>query len=319
MRSTVLKAIAAGLLAGAACFALTTTFHIGAADFGWSLRSARDLLAGHDPYAYPPGPNAIPYPLPAAFVALPLARMADSVAGAIFIGISVALLAWGMLRSGETWRMGMFFSWPFIYSVIFVQWSPLMCAMWFLPGIAPMLLAKPNIGLPMLMASGIRFPSISQWRWPALAGSLLLLASLAVYPSWPMVWLRQVSNYQGTLPPLLSLPLGPLILLSLIRWRDYRAWFIISMALMPQRMVYDQLALMLVARNSKELFPLMVCSWGGFLVLLFSPDMASMPGSWRLWIILAQYLPAVAVLLWPERQRLWRAHRQLQMESAGSR
>ena len=316
-----LKSIAAGLVAGAACFALTTMFGIGAADFGWSMRSARDLLAGRDPYGYIPGPNAIPYPLPAALVALPLAPLGDSLAGAIFIAVSVALLTWGMLQRDEAWRMGMFFSWPFIYSVIFVQWSPLMCAMWFLPGIVPLLLAKPNIGLPVLIASLMRAwserrRSIRPWIGPAAAAAVILIASILIYPAWPWVWLRQISTYQGTRPPLLSMPLGPIILVSLFRWRDYRSWFIVAMALTPQRMVYDQLALLLIARNTRELFPMVMCTWIGFLALIFSPDMANMPGSWRLWAVLTQYLPAVTVLLWPDLKRFFSPTRGLSLESA---
>ncbi len=313
MRRDLGKAALAGLLAGAACTALTTSFKIGAADFAWALRAARDLLGGRDPYAYTPGPDAIPYPLPAALVALPLSRLPDSIAAGIFIGFSVALLAWGTFRAKESWRLGLLFSWPFIYSAIFVQWSPLFCGIWFTPALAPFILAKPNIGLPLVIAAAVRtwrsvLPPLLVRQWiAALAVSVLVLAaSLWIYPTWLIVWMRQTATYQGSVPPLFYLPFGPLILLSLIRWRDERAWLILSMALMPQRMIYDQLALLLVARTSKEMFPLIAATWAGFLGLWLSKDMARMAGSWHLMVLLAHYLPAVVVLIAPDVKNWFR-------------
>src|SRR5690349_19474162 len=115
----------AGLISGAVCFFLISVFHIGAGDFGWRLRAGRALLAGRDPYAYTPGPNAIPYPLPADFIGLPFVWLPDSLAAAVFMTISVALLVWGFVEAGQSWRLGMLFSWPFLYSLLFVQWAPL--------------------------------------------------------------------------------------------------------------------------------------------------------------------------------------------------
>jgi hypothetical protein len=69
-------------------------------------------------------------------------------------------------------------------------------------------------------------------RWAILA-AVLFTVSLVIYPSWPIVWLRSTSPYQGSRPPLFVLPRGPLLLLALLRWRDRRSWFLFSMALMP--------------------------------------------------------------------------------------
>lgn len=289
-----------GLLCGAACFAIVTAFHTGAADFTHALVEARALLAGRDAYAHTPGPYWIPYPIPAAMLAMPLAWLPDSLAAGAFIGISAALLVWGILRSGEKWRLGMLFSWPFLYAVIFAQWSPLLCAIWFFPLLAPLVLAKPNIALPLVLTSRLR------WRAVAI-GAAVLAASLALDPAWPWQWLRQTSQYQGWKPPLLSLPFGPLILASLWRWRDRRAWLILSLAAMPQRVFYDQLALLLVAKSERQMFPLVCSSWVSFVVLWLSPNMAQMPGGWQLWVVLGHYLPAVAVLLWPNAQAWMRA------------
>src|ERR1044071_3612473 len=87
-----------GVLAGGLCFVVLRAHQgvspeVTAGDFQWSLRDARDLLVGRDPYRYTPGPYAIPYPLPAALLVLPLAWMPDLWAGSVFIGLSVTLLA----------------------------------------------------------------------------------------------------------------------------------------------------------------------------------------------------------------------------------
>ena len=127
-----------------------------AGDFEWSLRAARDLVAERDPYRYQPGPYAIPYPLPTAIVVLPLAWMPDLWAGSVFMGLSVMLLAFAILRSGQEWRLGMLLSWSFIYALLWVQWTPLLCALWFLPALAAIALIKPNMALPLLLAARIR-------------------------------------------------------------------------------------------------------------------------------------------------------------------
>jgi hypothetical protein len=284
------RPLAAGLLSGAVSLFLTNLFHLGAADFAWRLGAARELLAGRDPYAYTPGPYAIPYPLPADFFGLPFAALPDGIAGALFMAFSVALLVWGFQRAGEPWRMGMLFSWPFLYSLIFVQWAPLFCALWFFPVLSALILVKPNIALPLVLSGKISKPGA------AIAAATLAI-SLLVYPTWPLVWLKSLGAYQGIKPPIAVLPFGPLILAALLRWRSRQSWLLLTMAIMPQRMFYDQLPLLLVAESPKQLFLLIACSWCGFLALWLSDGMAAIPGGWQLWIILCNYLPAVAVVL----------------------
>jgi hypothetical protein len=45
-------------------------------------------------------------------------------------------------------------------------------------------------------------------RWAILA-AVLFTVSLVIYPSWPIVWLRSTSPYQGSRSPLFVLPGGP--------------------------------------------------------------------------------------------------------------
>ena len=80
---------------------------VGAGDFEWALRAMRDLLAGRDPYGYVPGPYAIPYPLPSAFAALPVAWMPDVAAASVFFGLSVLLFGYCVFLNGDEWRLAM--------------------------------------------------------------------------------------------------------------------------------------------------------------------------------------------------------------------
>ncbi|MEJ5223590.1 MAG: hypothetical protein WHV44_03970 [Anaerolineales bacterium] len=117
-------------------------------------------------------------------------------------------------------------------------------------------------------------------------------------PDWPWRWLAQVGGYQGFAPPLFSLPLGLLILLVLLRWRDRRAWLVLILAMMPQRVVYDQLALMLAAPNRRALAVQVALSWLTLPALLIFGGWTDLPGGWPMWIVATLYLPAVGVVLW---------------------
>jgi hypothetical protein len=82
------------------------------------------------------------------------------------------------------------------------------------------------------------------------------------------MWFSQLGGYRG-LPPILVLPFGPLIVLALLRWKNREAWLLILMAVMPQRMVYDQIPLLLTARTPRQLLLLVECSWAWILPFLY--------------------------------------------------
>lgn len=289
-RTWLLLALAIGLISGVLCAAVQFNAGSTAGDFTWAWRAANDLLAGRDVYQQAFGDDKVPYPLPAAFAALPFAFLPPQIASGVFFGLSSALLAWCLLRYGAPWWLLLFLSWPFWYNLIYVQWTPLLIGMAFLSPLLPLLLVKPQIALPLLI-----------WHPFSRLGVGLFVAvglvSLLVYPTWPFVWLSQISGYRGTTPPLLSLPLGPLLLLALLRYRDRRAWFLLLMALMPQRVVYDQLALLLVARTRRELLALVVCSWITLPALIVFDGWTDLPAGWPTWIVATLYLPALVVVL----------------------
>jgi hypothetical protein len=287
-------ALIIGSLCGVLCMYALSRIGNGAGDFYWQLRAARDLLAGNDPYNHPPGPYRIPYPLPTAMLAIPLVGLTDYAAGGVFFGVSSGILAWLILRNGKPWQLLLFLSWPFLYALLYAQWAPLVLCLYFTPAFLPMLLMKPQTTLPLALTQR---PS-----WQGVGLTLFIgIASFVIYPTWPLVWLGQISTYQGIVPPLLVLPLGPLMLLALLRYRDRKAWLLLLMSAMPQRVLYDQAALLLVADNLRQMLILVLCSWISLPVLMKFGGWYHLPGpgGWYLWIMLTLYLPALGVLLVP--------------------
>jgi hypothetical protein len=267
---------------------------VGAGDLRYSLLLARDWLAGKDPYLpykLNIDPFAVPYPFIGVLFSMPLVWLPDRIAAAIFSACGAALLAWLILKHGENWRLLLFASWPFYNSLIFTQWAPYIVSMFFTPSLLFFIFVKPQSALPFALTQKPNLIGL------ILAGCLLLI-SLVLYPSWPFDWFKTIHNYIGY-PPLFVLPLGPLILLSLIRYRDKRSWLLVLLAAMPQRMVYDQLGVLLVTANRKQMIFLVLCSWITLPAVWYFDGWGNLPYGWKNWVLIGSYLPALIVLLLP--------------------
>jgi hypothetical protein len=202
---------------------------------GWAVRAARDLVAGKDPYSYRVSASAVPYPLPAAFVGFPFAALPDRYAGGLFAGVSAMILSFGLTRERQWWRLLLFASYPYVESLRCVQWPPLLLSVTVYPSLLPLVLIKPQLGIPLMVRTRI--------TWRGLLLTLgVLLASLAIQLTWPLVWLRQITAYRGV-TPLALLPVGPLLALSLLRWRDRDSYFLFLATALPERAFYDHLLL----------------------------------------------------------------------------
>lgn len=284
--------VAAGIIRAQLAYMIAPLLGNGAGDFSFATLIARDLWHGLDPYRHHFGHDGVSYPLPAGLIAMPFALLADEPASAVFIGLSSFILAGCLLRNGKIWPLLIFLSWPFAYAVLFAQWTPLIICIWYLPFLMPLVLVKPHIALPLIMTGGIT-------RKGLILTFLLLVVSLIIYPMWPLVWFRQTTTYTGT-PPLFSLPLGPVLLLALFKYRDRRAWLLVLLALMPQRVLYDQLPLFLIATSGVEITLLTLCSWLTLPALFLFGGWSQMPLGWQFWIVLTLYLPALIILFLPD-------------------
>jgi hypothetical protein len=282
--------LAIGILTTIVCYLVRLRIQPGPGDFFWPLRSARDLLMMQNPYDHPVTVESIPYPLPAAFIGLPFIWLPAPLAAAAFYGISSALLAFGLVRTGPAWRLLVFTTPLYIDALIFAQWPPLIMAMAFFPGLLFLGLVKPHIAAPLALSGYVR------WTKRGVILALLVgIISLALVPDWPLRWISQLQPYEGLRPPLFWWGVGgPLILLALLRWRQKGARLLLLMSLVPQRMFYDQLALWFIPRTIAEFSFLTLASWLGVIAWIFY-QVPPLVG-----VMLSVYLPTLLLVLLPD-------------------
>lgn len=280
MRQRIAVCFLIGLVSGTFCWFLMKRFHQDAADFRWAIHLAERLLARQNPYDTP----LEQYPLTAAPFGLPFVWMQREIAAGIFWGLSSFALAFGLTRAGYT-RLLIFLAYPYWAGILTVQWSPLIAAGAFFPLLLPAALAKPQIGLPVLLTR----PSRRGW----VACAVLVLITLAIMPNWPVAWLHQATHYQHFIP-ILVLP-GPILLLSLLRYRERDALFLLLSACMPQRWFFDSFILWLIPQSRREIIWTVFLSWGaGIWRWYHFPHSFTEVGRWT---VILFYIPMLIVIL----------------------
>jgi hypothetical protein len=280
MRLRVFISLTIGLATGVLCWSFLHHFHQRAADFNWAVWAAQDLLARRNPY------DRVMqlYPLPTAFYGLPFVRLPLELAGGLFFGLSSALMAFGLTREGYH-RLLVFLAYPYWAGLMAAQWSPIIFASAFFPFLLPVTLAKPQLGLPVVLTN----PTKRGY----LACLLVLALSFLLLPRWPWLWFANLHDYVRFLP-LLILP-GPLLALALLRYRERDALLLFLMALMPQRWFYDSLILWLIPKTRREILGTVATSWAvGVWRFYHYPQDHVQAGRW---MVLFFYLPMLAVVL----------------------
>ena len=284
MKMRIVTSTAVGLASGLFCWFLMKHLRQDAADFRWALHLAERLLDRQNPYDTP----LEQYPLTAGLFALPFVRLQPEAAAGLFYGISSAALAFGITRYNYRGLM-IFLAYPYWAGLLTVQWSPIIAAGAFFPFLLPVAMAKPQIGLPVLLTHASR---------RGIAGCLVVAAiSLAVLPKWPMLWIAQTNRYEHFIP-LLVLP-GPLLLLALWRYRDRDAVLLLLATCMPQRWFFDSFILWLIPKSRREIVWTVFLSWGcGIWRWYQTPHSFNEVGRWTVIFI---YLPMLAVVLLREK------------------
>ena len=285
MRWRIAVSAAIGVASGAFCWFVMKRLHQDAADFRWALHLVHRLLARQNPYDTP----LEQYPLTAALFALPFVKLQPELAAGFFWGISSFALAFGLTRHGYT-RLLIFLAYPYWAGLLTVQWSPIIAASAFFPLLLPATMAKPQIGLPVFLTR------LSRRGLAACA--VVGLASLAIMPKWPLLWLRQTGNYEHFIP-ILVLP-GVLLLLALLRYRQRDAQLLFLSALMPQRWFFDSFILWLIPQSRREIIWTVFFSWGaGIWRWYHIPTSFTQVGRYT---VIFLYLPMLAVVLLRKRQ-----------------
>ena len=285
MRRRIAVSAAIGFATGAFCWFLMKHLHQDAADFRWALHLAHRLLARQNPYDTP----LEQYPLTAALFAFPFVPLQPELAAGLFWGISSFALAFGLTRHGYT-RLLIFLAYPYWAGLLTVQWSPLIAASGFFPLLLPATMAKPQVGLPVFLSRLSRFGFV--------ACAIVGLASLALMPNWPLLWLRQTRNYEHFIP-ILVLP-GELLALALLRYRNRDAQLLFFSAVMPQRWFFDSFILWLIPQSRREIIWTVFFSWGaGIWRWYHMPHSFNEVGRYT---VIFLYLPMLAVVLLRKRE-----------------
>ena len=282
---------AAGLYAG-----IGIIIHHGSfiPDFQVFWDGARILMSGGNPYIgySAPGPTPVPlyYPLPALLAALPVCWLPLALAAAFAVGLGSAALAWSV----PSWRWPMFGGAAFVLAASQGQWSPLIVVGALVPAAGFLAALKPNLGLAA-------FAYRPTMRGMVLAGMVLVL-SVAVLPTWPWDWWRNLRMLEGHPPPLFTVS-GSFLWLALLRWRRPEARLLLAMAAVPQLLFFaDQLPLWLIPRTRSQttlLSGLSLIGYGAFVLSLNQGDRyvpAAAP-----FVLGFIYLPALALLFWQSR------------------
>jgi hypothetical protein len=268
-------------------------------DFTQPWAAARIFLHGGNPFdQIGPGrafEHEFPliYPATAAVAAMPFAWAPPRLADALFIGLGAAVLAWALTRrTFANPQLLVFASFAMMVAAQTVQWSPLLTAAALTPWLGFLFACKPSIGLAMLAA----YPS----RAAFLGAGTFALLTVAIWPWWVPAWLAAVPAATHMSTPVLRWG-GPLIMLSLLKWRRQDARLLAALAVMPQTPVlYEVVPLFLLVSTFRE---------GTLLIVLTALSGAiagytaagtdyhtwmRISGQWMVWLV---YLPCTAMVL----------------------
>lgn len=283
MKKRIAASVVIAAISGTFCWYLLRHFQLGGADFNWACEAAHDLLVGRDPYSHTAA-GAVPYPLFAAFLALPFVWMSRAAAAGTFFGLSSGLLALGLTRDGYTGLL-IFLAYPYWAALITAQWAPLIMASTFYSLLLPLTMIKPQIGLPV---------GLTHLSWRGVAASLAVaVISLFVMPAWLLRWVPQLTGYQHFIP-LLVFP-GPVLFLALLRHRERSARLLLLAAAMPQRWFYDSFILWLIPKSRREIIWTVAISWvAGVWRWYHMPKSFTEVGRWTVLFI---YLPMLILVL----------------------
>jgi len=300
-RTRIRVAFAIACVAGAIAYLPFHTDPTYRSDFTHLWFSGGAILRGENPYAligpglqFEGGP--LLYPGTALIAAVPFSLLPDMAASVTFVWISAFFLTVGI--TGRGWHLlPMLATEAFISSARLAQWSIIMAAALFIPSLAALAVAKPQVGLAIVASARSPRSLVS-----AAAGGILLIAiSLLLLPSWPVEWLKSIRTAGHMAPPLFRFG-GVFVLLALLRWRRSEAWLVLAMACVPQSWgPYSTLMIFTVAANLTESVALWFISAVGIVVTAFAISGAN--STEQLYAItglmtnLTLYLPAVAIVL----------------------
>lgn len=252
-------------------------------DFHWPLCAGKMILDGADPYScfgaevwtrFPSNPYTT------ALIALPFTFF-GLLSAPLMFGLWSGLLAYGLLQqTNKVWPLLMFTGAPFWHAFYFLQWTPLLAAVYVLPVLLPLALVKPQIGFPILFT---RFT----WKRAIMCMTFLVL-TFVLDPTWPVRWWPQAKSYDGFIPVLWT-PFGLLLVTGAMFWRYRETQLFLLYAAMPQRAIYDTLLLYFTLKTKNQFIIYTVIGW----IVLISFYLVGQGLNRPLWIVCGFYIPVL--------------------------
>jgi len=113
---------------------------------------------------------------------------------------------------------------------------------------------------------------------------------------WLAAWRSNLGSYPAL--PLIWQPLGPILLLALIRWRQSDARLLLLLAVVPHTVAaYEELPLFLIPNNPRETFVLLIGSHAAQFVQAWSAAHDYNVGLVDAGFLVTMYVPALAMIL----------------------
>ncbi len=270
-------------------------------DFDQLWHAARALVHGGDPYGVV-GPGRefewlwpLYYPLPAVLLAVPFTALPVAAARVAFSSLGGFALGWSMgTRVRVLWPLAL--SASYLIALSRSQWSPLILAAAWVPALAFVAVAKPNVGV-MAFAAQTRVRDVAVAAGAAL---LLLALSFLVRPGWLGAWLAAIADAPHVSAPV-TRPFGFLLALALLRWRRADARALLVLACVPHTpSLYDLLPLFVLCRSVRESLALAVLTHAAYWGLVVFGSFATFDlyaAGLGKELVFVVYLPALAAVL----------------------
>ena len=253
-------------------------------DFDLLYQGAVRLVGGENPY-----PVAMPYPLPAVFLALPFILIPMGLARVLFDVLVGWTFVYALWRHRGTYNLSVVLSGAYLFAMWHGQTTPLMVAAALIPALGFLLAVKPNTSASLIIAR----PSLK-----AVVGvTAFFLLSFIVMGWWPREWWGSLEqDYTQWAPPVLR-PFGMVLLLGALRWRLPEGRLLLATAFIPQNLLpYELVTLALVPANLIQTGIYVAGTWvaAGAAAGLLGTDL---PGTTWWSTLFAVYLPMLYIVL----------------------
>jgi hypothetical protein len=272
---------------------------------GRSAYGAEMAARFQEVYKPPLADGGFAYPLPAIWLALPVAALPEAAARGVWFALSFGSVALGMALLRMPWALLLFMplisglnelqvSVPLVGMLLIGIWAARERRWRLLAAIVALTVAaKPQTTLFIGGALAIISLRAGQWRPLAVAGAAVAGLSLLLEPLWPLHWLAAAARYRDAIPTMWLVAWTPAALFLLYRRRLWAGLAVLQVCAAPLAPYYYVLLPLLVAcvdLPRRRAWLVVACSLASFPLATLGP----------LWLTLGLFflLPITAANLW---------------------